>query len=157
MIEKASFLKGKGYSIGLYTIERPGHERIIEQVGARARAAGLDHRTKEFLGLWRGKVWGTYHYGEALYSPATRDCLCRTSELLIAPEGSVHRCHRDLYLGENPVGRIDSPAFRPQYIFRECSKFGECNPCDVKNKTNRFQVAGHASVEIRFGRRGADA
>ena len=33
--------------------------------------------------------------------------------------------------------------------FRPCEVYGHCNPCDIKVKTNRFQVFGHTSVEIR--------
>jgi len=32
--------------------------------------------------------------------------------------------------------------------YRECYFYGDCNPCDVKIKTNRFQQYGHTSVDI---------
>jgi hypothetical protein len=44
---------------------------------------------------------------------------------------------------------------KEEYLHREyssitwtCYNFGDCNPCDVKIKTNRFQEYGHTSVEI---------
>ena len=63
----------------------------------------------------------------------------------------MYRCHADLYKGRNPIGHILDEYFTEDSIeeFRECSFFGDCNPCDVKVKTNRFQVFGHTSVEIR--------
>ncbi|MBU4342850.1 MAG: hypothetical protein KKG21_02450, partial [Candidatus Omnitrophica bacterium] len=33
--------------------------------------------------------------------------------------------------------------------FRPCDWFGHCNPCDIKIKTNRRQVYGWTSVEIK--------
>ena len=33
--------------------------------------------------------------------------------------------------------------------FRPCEFYGDCNPCDVKVKTNRFQIFGHTSVEMK--------
>ena len=32
--------------------------------------------------------------------------------------------------------------------YRDCYVYGDCNPCDVKVKTNRFQQFGHTSVDI---------
>jgi len=65
---------------------------------------------------------------------------CRTTELLIDPGGDVFRCHRDLYSGETPIGNILDPEFYIDEGFRECDSYGFCNPCDVKLKTNRFQI-----------------
>jgi len=32
--------------------------------------------------------------------------------------------------------------------YRDCKFYGDCNPCDIKVKTNRFQQSGHTSVDI---------
>jgi len=39
--------------------------------------------------------------------------------------------------------------FQIENKFRECSKYGQCHPCDVKVKTNFKQELGHTSVEIK--------
>ena len=75
-------------------------------------------------------------------------CRCRTSDVIIGPDGGVYRCHHDLYKDFQPIGHILDPEFIIEDRFRECSSFGDCNPCDVKVKTNRFQIHGHTSVEI---------
>lgn len=150
LLSKVSFLSAHGYPVGLYSIRKPGFEKLIDRVTQRAAKLSIDHHTKEYLGLSRGKKWGTYRYEGGVFSDQTKTVECRTSELLIAPDGMVYRCHRDLYLKEFSIGSIlgDHP-YRPEYVFRHCDKFGECNPCDVKLKTNRFQLDGHSSVEIR--------
>lgn len=150
LLEKIAYMDGRGYSIGLYAIRVPGHDRLLERVAESARARGVDFRTKEFLGRRQGRVYGTYHYPKGVFADQVSSCLCRTTELLIGPDGSVFRCHRDLYAGENPIGSILDGGFQPTHEFRPCDRFGECNPCDLKQKTDRFQVGGHASVEIRF-------
>jgi hypothetical protein len=62
----------------------------------------------------------------------------------------VHRCHSDLYEGRQAIGHILDPGFEIDNKFRPCSVFGHCNPCDIKVKTNRFQIFGHTSVEVLF-------
>lgn len=151
VLEKVRYMQTRGYSIGLYSIRAPGHERIIENISAKAQVLGIEYRTKEFLGRWRDQIWGTYGYTDGVFSSQRRHVQCRTSELLIAPDGHVFRCHRDLYLGEHAIGHIETVNNGlHSFTFRDCDKFGECNPCDLKSKTNRFQVDGHCSVEIRF-------
>ena len=76
---------------------------------------------------------------------------CRTTELLLDPRGNIHRCHSDLYAGRPPIGSLLDPTFASDERFRACDRFGECNPCDVKIKTNRFQQTGHTSVTITPG------
>ena len=74
---------------------------------------------------------------------------CRNKELLVAPDGSCFRCHRDLYTNETSIGNITKDDFTIKDIFRVCSNFGDCSPCDVKLKTNRFLEMGSCSVEIK--------
>jgi MoaA/NifB/PqqE/SkfB family radical SAM enzyme len=157
-LDKLAFLQDRGYPVGLYSIRVPGHEKLIARVSEKVKQLGIDYRTKEYLGKSKGQVWGTYHYEGGVFSKDLKKVQCRTSELLIAPDGRVYRCHRDLYLKEHPIGSIAGERpFEPTYSFRSCDRFGECNPCDLKRKTNRFQQEGHASVEIRFETKEAEA
>jgi hypothetical protein len=93
-------------------------------------------------------MYGLFSYPDACERKGKKVVSCRTSELIIGPEGGVYRCHSDLYAGRSPVGNILDPQLVISAEFRSCDCYGDCNPCDVKLKTNRFQSFGHTSVEI---------
>lgn len=149
-LEKVSFLHNNGYSIGLFTVDHP--MTIVQTQNARQKCEklGITFKTKELLGVYGGALHGTYHYPDSIFQKSLKNCLCKTSELLISPEGEIFRCHHDLYNNLNPIGHILDPNFQIEDIFRPCSYYGNCNPCDVKLKNNRFQNFGHCSVEIKF-------
>ena len=139
----------RGYSIGIWAVDHPAYGEHIKKCRLMAEAMGIDFRTKEFLGVWKGELYGTYRYDKSVSSPIPRECRCRGSELLIGPAGKIFRCHRDLYSDSNAIGHIldrEAPALG---IWKPCREFGGCNFCDVKLKTNRFQQFGHSSVEIK--------
>ena len=150
LVERISHMQSKGYSIGLFAVEHP--EIDIARIRSRTEAAKIDFRTKEFLGKYNGKLYGRYQYAEACEGKIRERVQCRTTELLIAPDGSIHRCHRDLYHGENPVGHILDRDARVEFPFRQCRNYGQCNPCDIKLKTNRFQQFGYCAATIRRDR-----
>ena len=110
----------------------------------------IDFRTKEFLGEYNGTMYGTYKYPEAIEMTIRKDVLCKTSELLCGPTGHVYKCHSDFYERRIPVGHLLDPEYNLEDIYRECAWFGHCNPCDIKTKTNRLQIFGHTSVDIKF-------
>lgn len=149
LVDKVRRLQEKGYSVGIWAVEHPDDGEAIRAAGERCAEAGIDFRTKEFLGRHEGSLFGSYKYPEALEGQQDEPVMCRTSELLIGPHGHVFGCHSDLYAGRSPVGHIGDEAFEIEDVFRPCECFGLCNPCDVKVKTNRFQQFGHTSVEIR--------
>lgn len=149
---KAKVLKllSGGYSVGVWGVDHPTWRDEIARAGEECRAAGIDFRCKEFLGSYQGRWYGTYRYPDSMRAGELREVECRTSELLIGPDGRVFRCHSDLYASRAGVGSLADVEFRIADRFRSCSYYGECNPCDVKLKTDRFQKSGHTSVEIRF-------
>ncbi len=149
-MSKVYRLHRAGFSIGVYMINYPWIEKNTVEIKKRCERLGILFKTKEFLGKYQDKVYGTYFLPEALDGRAKKRCFCRTSELLIGPGGDIFRCHHDLYKDFLPVGNLIDPGFEIKDVFRECNEFGDCNPCDVKLKTNRFQVFGHSSVEIRL-------
>ena len=149
LIGKVIKMQKAGFSMGIFSILHPLFETEVRQVQKYCRGLGIDFRTKEFLGVFRGKLYGTYRYPDAVANSEHRKCLCRWSELIISPEGNIFRCHHDLYCGLPSLGNLQDSGFEIQDIFRECVEFGSCNPCDIKIKTNRFQVDGHTSVEIK--------
>lgn len=153
LIRKTVKLQYAGFRIGLYGIEHPDREirQHILTVQKRCLEMGLDFRLKEFLGEFNGSMYGTFKYEGSVQGKTLKRCECRTTEIIVDPAGYVYKCHADLYNGRNPIAHILDRTFSEASIdeFRSCECFGTCNPCDVKVKTNRFQVFGHTSVEIR--------
>jgi len=150
LIKKVLKLQDNSFSIGIWGVMHPAQEHDILRAKEYCASLGIDFRTKEFLGEYKGKMHGTYRYEGACDKKFTRNVLCKTTELIIGPGGDVYRCHGDLYEGRTPIGNILDEDFEIEEKFRECDVFGHCNPCDVKLKTNRFQQFGHTSVEIKF-------
>lgn len=138
-----------GYSIGIWGVLHPTQEKEILAAQEYARGKGIDFRTKEFLGIYNGRMYGAMKYKGACDQRIAKKVQCRTTELIIGPNGGVYRCHSDLYEQRDPIGSILAPDFRTDAHFRPCAVYGHCNPCDIKVKTNRFQEFGHTSVEIR--------
>lgn len=149
MVKVLKLLAG-GYSVGVWGVEHPAWRLEIARAAEACRAAGIDFRRKEFLGSYRDRWYGTYKYQDSFGGGKSRRVECRTSELLVGPDGRVCRCHSDLYSGRDGVGNLLNHGFLVEDRFRTCGFYGECNPCDVKLKTDRFQKFGHTSVEIRF-------
>jgi len=153
LIKNARILQDAGFNIGIWSILYPSPEQLsaINQMQFRCRDKGIDFRLKEFTGMYLGMKYGNYNkYPDSVFQKNLKKCECKTSELLIGTNGDVYRCHRDLYSKENSIGNICKDGFEIEDIFRECNKYGECHPCDVKVKTNYKQQLGHTSVEIRL-------
>jgi hypothetical protein len=153
LIAKTVKMQEAGFRVGLYGIEHPDEEvrRHILEVRDKCLKLGLDFRTKEFLGEHAGKLYGTFKFDGCVSSTVMKDCRCKTTEIIVDPAGYVYRCHADLYGGREPIAHILDADFSEETIeeLRPCAHFGSCNPCDVKVKTNRFQIFGHTSVEIQ--------
>ncbi|MCF7916181.1 MAG: 4Fe-4S cluster-binding domain-containing protein [Candidatus Omnitrophica bacterium] len=149
LIEKVLKLKKAGFSIGIYGLLYPEFKKEVLAAQKKCRNLGVDFRTKEFLGKFKDKIYGTYRYPEAICGNQLKKCLCRTSEFIIGPDCGIYRCHHDLYENFSSIGNLLDFNFSIKDIFRECRQFGNCNPCDIKVKTNRFQIYGHTSVEIK--------
>ncbi|OGU10233.1 MAG: radical SAM protein [Geobacteraceae bacterium GWC2_58_44] len=153
LIRKTFQLQDAGFRIGLYGIEHPdaGINAHIKEVRTKCLELGLDFRTKEYLGEYGGSMYGTFKYDGCVTGESLKQCECRTSEFIVNPSGNVYRCHSDLYRVRHHIAHILDHDFSEESIdvFRGCGLYGDCNPCDVKVKTNRFQIFGHTSVEIR--------
>lgn len=149
LAEKVLKLQNAGFSIGIWGVMHPSQEELILKAQKYCQDLGIDFRLKEFLGEHEGKLYGTFRYDGACEKKFKKTVLCKTTELIVGGDGSVFRCHSDLYEGRPPVGNFIDPDFDIQDIFRVCDVFGHCNPCDIKVKTNRLQEFGHTSVEIK--------
>lgn len=153
LINRTVKLQQAGFRIGLYGVEHPDPQlrAHILEIQQRCISLGLDFRMKEFLGEHDSVMYGTFKYDGCVAAQTLRTCECRTTEIIVDPAGYVYKCHADLYAGRNPIAHILDVDFNEDSIdeFRDCSCYGTCNPCDVKVKTNRFQIFGHTSVEVR--------
>ncbi|MBI5561542.1 MAG: radical SAM protein [Deltaproteobacteria bacterium] len=149
LVKKVLKMQDAGYSIGIWGVLHPSQERTIREAREYCLDRGVDFRFKEFLGEHAGRLHGTYRYERACERKFKKTVMCKTTELIIGSDGSVYRCHSDLYEGRTPVGSIIDPAFGLEDSWRVCGAFGHCNPCDIKVKTNRLQQFGHTSVEIK--------
>jgi MoaA/NifB/PqqE/SkfB family radical SAM enzyme len=145
LVFKVSVMKERGYSVGIWMVDVPGNKKYKEQAQAMCKNAGIDFRLKEYL----SETFGTYKWPEAISKKVRKKVYCKTTELIIGPDGSVYKCHADLYENRKPIGNITDESFMCLDVWRECENFGHCNPCDIKVKNNRFQQYGHTSVDIR--------
>ena len=144
LLYKVRVMQRKDYSVGIWAVDKtPVRNRIIRFL---AQLLEIDFRLKEYL----DSTHGHYKYPEALDGVA-KNCLCKPSELLIAPDGRLFRCHHDLYHGLGSYGHILDSRVRLPEDYLPCSNYGLCNPCDIKSKFNRFQKEGHCSVTIKNG------
>ncbi len=151
LIQKVFKLQEAGFHIGLYGIAHPDKNisNLIKKTQDRCLALGIDFRTKEFIGEFNGKIYGEFRDASCV-NGSMKHCKCRTTELIVGPSGYIHHCHADLYKERNPIAHILDEGFNEDSIdiYRFCNFYGNCHPCDVKIKNDRFQNYGHSSVEI---------
>lgn len=149
-LDKTLKMLRAGFSIGIWGILHPAMTGHILEAQDKAKGLGIDFRVKEFLGNYNKELYGTYRYPGACQKEFKKRALCKTTELIIGPDGSIYRCHSDLYEARKPIGCILDSEFKVEDKFRECNYFGHCSPCDIKVKTNRFQQFGHTSAQIKI-------
>jgi len=147
-IKRVTKLLKKGYSIGIWGVAYPKYGKLVEVAKSIALHNGIDFRIKEYLGYYEDRLRGTYKYPHALNGFPKR-CMCKPSEMLIAPDGGIHRCHYELYTKAKPYTTILAKNAIIANTYSNCNTMGLCNPCDIKLKTNRYQIDGHCSVEIK--------
>ena len=150
IVDKVKYLQDAGFDIGLFTVEHPSVD--IQPIRSYCNKYDIDFRTKEFLGIYKGVLWGKYKYREGLFRKDFKNVFCKTTELLVGPNGDIHRCHSDMYAGTDPICNILDDELDLKFSFRECDHFGSCNPCDLKIKNDRFEQFGVCSVDIKGDR-----
>jgi MoaA/NifB/PqqE/SkfB family radical SAM enzyme len=146
-IGKAVALQDAGFNIGILPINHPENTEANLHLCEEGRKNQIYVFIKDFLGEYKGQMVGHYKYPEGLNGRHNLLVDCRTKELLISPNGNIFKCHRDLYINENPIYNLmDNPEII--YDYRLCENYGLCNPCDLKLKVNRFLQMGSCSVDI---------
>lgn len=151
LVAKVKYMLDRGYHIGIWEVDNPDYHSEVIYRQQVAHSLGIDYRLKEFLGPHKGMVHGTYRYKDSVNSKVLRKCDCRTTELLIAPDGYIYRCHSDLYASRLSIGHILDPNFSGEMLgqWKSCNVFGRCSSCDTKLKTDRHQTYNWTSVEIK--------
>ncbi|MDD3374508.1 MAG: radical SAM protein [Candidatus Omnitrophica bacterium] len=140
-------------SIGLFHIEHPQYPELTEEIRKYAKKQGIEFRTKIFLGTWEGKTYGCYKYEDACVGHQVgKKVQCRNTVLPVGPNGTVYRCHSDLYANRKnlAIGCLTDPHLKIKHAYRSCVNYGLCSPCDIKIKTNHLQQDGYCSVDIKF-------
>lgn len=145
LLDKIVRLQNAGFDVGLFAVDHPNHDLFF--ISELCKKFDIDFRLKEYLGVYKNKLYGTYRYPLGLINKTDKLVKCKTTELLIAPDGYIYKCHSDLYKGNAPIGHILRKI--PKFEHRLCWRFGQCNPCDIKLKNNRFQEFGSCSVDIK--------
>jgi radical SAM protein with 4Fe4S-binding SPASM domain len=140
-------LRANGYKAGITCPDLPNEQDRIDTFERTCRKKGVPFHRKEFLGCYEGKLYGTYKYENGLDGVA-KTCECKSNELLIAPDGQIYKCHRDLYSPLH-IGNITDPNYAHDSKFRICKHFGECSPCDLKSKMDKDCHPGHCAVEVK--------
>jgi sulfatase maturation enzyme AslB (radical SAM superfamily) len=148
MVLLARSLMYCGHTVGIWGIDRPDFKEKNEKCKELCNRFRIDFRLKEFLGIYKGRLYGTYKYTNAVHKEVTQEVNCKPSELLIAPDGYVYSCHANLYAHRNDTCNIMDNVISNLDNYHYCTQFGKCNPCDIKTKFNRFQEEGHCAVEI---------
>ena len=144
LISDVLYMQNLSYSVGIWAVDVPKDYWKIRFVQRIAQSFGIDFRLKDYL----DEKNGDYKYPQAVDGVAKK-CLCKPSELLIAPDGRLFRCHFDLYHARNSYGHILDKDISLPTDFLPCESMGFCSPCDVKTKFSRHQEWGHCSVEIK--------
>jgi len=150
VLRRVKKLLDAGYHIGIWSVNHPQYKDDLMEFADACDRHGIDFRLKEFLGTFDGKMCWTSKYLGACDGKATQLVDCKTTELIVGTDGAVYRCHSDLYDDRAPIGSLLDESFDIQDIYRSCTMFGTCNPCDVKVKFDRFQQIGHCAVDIKF-------
>lgn len=139
-------------SIGLYYIGDPiTTEEESIKIKLYAKKYGVELRLKEFLGEYQGKSYGHFLYrGSVDGKRHGVTVFCKNTVVPIAPDGTIYRCHSDLYFQrkELALGNVLDEEFIFSKEHIKCSNYGLCSECDVKVKTNRYQKFGYTSVHI---------
>lgn len=137
----------KGYSVEAFGVDHPG--LFFDGILKKCKKLGLSFRKKEFFGGGHERhLFGVYKYPSAMEGKK-KEVECKTTELLIGPNGDIHKCRRDLYCNEDPLGNILDEDLEIEFKYRRCKNFGECSYYDVRIKSDRFGKEEVCPVEIR--------
>ena len=130
ILHKIKILMDAQFRIGLYCVESEENKNFVEEF---KRYSWLDFQTKPLLD------------NSVKQNDEVTNVKCKTKELLLAPNGKIYRCHRDLYKKEYEISTLDKTE-KIKDIYRLCTYANECHPCDIKVKRDRFGKYPYCAV-----------
>ena len=146
-------------NIGLYYLSHSAiSEAEIAAMKDYAKEKDVEFRSKEFLGIHDGKMYGIIKYPGSVDGKIQGITVhCKNTVVPVAPDGEIYLCHSDLYFNrrDRSLGNILDNTFAFPNGHLPCLNFGLCSECDVKVKTNHYQQYGYTSVNIRFSQQEA--
>lgn len=134
LLRKVKQIQDKKYFIRLYALDHPDMAGLT---GEKMADYDPDFRLQEMLGEYKGRTYGNLRYP---LTKRPRTVQCKTSQLLIAPDGNIHRCYRDLYAGENKLGNLLDKGLEIDVKFQGCVNGGHCNPQDIEMKNGKAEI-----------------
>lgn len=147
LLGRVCVLQNHGYSVGIFGLNHPENLQKNVMMTEKCRKTGVYFFIRDFLGYYGDTLYGHYKYRFAL-NGNKKSVKCRSEDFLIGPDGSVYRCHRDLYANEKAIGNILNVCYSVSNEFMDCDYCGLCNPCDVKLKLGSDLATSKSSVEI---------
>ena len=141
-------LKADRYSVGLYFINHPEMESQINTAMKYCDSKKLQVFLKPFLGIHDNRLYGFYKYQQSCFSPNLHRVKCRSSNLLIAPDGHIFGCHKGLF---GKIATLSFGCLFEKYTFDrelDCEYYGACNTCDVQYKYDKDGKWGFSAVTI---------
>jgi pyruvate-formate lyase-activating enzyme len=144
-------LVDNGFDAGINLVDVPGKKDLVDKAKEFLASKSLKCTVKPFLGHLDGKLYGQYKYDGACEKKTRTGVLCRNSNLLVGWDGSVYRCHADLFNNnkEGILGNFFDSNFRVNEDYLPCNNFGFCASCDVQEKLDRFGRYGYCAAQIK--------
>ncbi len=148
MLGKIMLLEESGYRVGVLGMAAPAKEPALRAIQRWFLSWGVDFRIRPFVGYVNRKLTGNFRYPDATGQAETRTAACRTTEMMIAPDGRVYRCRRDCFGETDAVGHILDSELEIASRHKPCRNYGVCHPCDVELRPTVFRGNQRTAMEI---------
>ena len=149
-VEIVRSIQSKGFDIMINLVDHPYQTQETNAYKDRIQEAGITCIVKPFLGYLDGVLYGQFKYQDACSKTFIRNIECKTSVLLIDPAGDVYRCHGNMFSknSQGLMGNIFEKDLDLSQRTASCANYGNCHPCDVQTKFDRFGHWGYAAMDI---------
>lgn len=148
-ISRSTKLKDAGFDITVIMGVRPDIALFEPEIRHKCESAGIDFIARDMPDPGASGQGGKLKWDDCCGAAHAKNVLCRTTGILIAPDGNVYRCHSNLYNRADPVVHILSPFFPATKKFLPCGRYGGCDPADVALSPAR-NLVNTISVDIIF-------
>jgi hypothetical protein len=139
-----------GFDVTVNIVNHPDQQDKIDVFRDKFRKAGVFCVIKPFMGYFEGKLYGVFRYPEGVKGKQNKSVYCKTTNIIIGPEGNIYRCHEDMFsdYAAGVVGNLFDPVLSIESKYRSCPNFGLCHPCDMQIKYDRFEQWDYSVVNI---------